>query len=93
MKTIPTKQICIHYNIPTSFIDSLVEYELIEVIVIDSLPHITLDELQRIERLMRLHFDLNVNFEGIDIINNLLNQVDELQEKIYTLQNKLDFYE
>ncbi len=93
MKTISTKQICVHYNIPTSFIDSLVEYELIEVIIIDSTPHITAEEIERVERLMRMHFDLNVNFEGIDIINNLLNQVDELQEKIHTLQNKLDIYE
>ena len=93
MKTISTKQICIHYNIPNTFIESLVEYELIEIVIIDSDMHIPINDILRIERLMRLHFDLKINFEGIDVINNLLDQVDGLQEKIHTLQNKLDLYE
>ena len=42
---------------------------------------------------MRLHYDLDINIEGIDAIYNLLKQVEELQSQIITLRNKLNFYE
>jgi len=43
--------------------------------------------------LMRLHYELDVNFEGLDIINNLLNRIDELKQDISRLKNRLEFYE
>jgi len=93
MKTIAVSQLCVHYNISPDFIDSLSNFELIEVIEIETVKHIQVDDLSRIERLMRMHYDLNVNFEGLDIINNLLNQIDYLQKDVKLLQNKMNYYE
>ena len=42
---------------------------------------------------MRIHYDLEINFEGLDAIYNLLNQVESLKEEITLLHNKLRFYE
>ena len=42
---------------------------------------------------MRLHFDLDINLEGVDAIYNLLKQVESLKEEITALHNRLRFYE
>ena len=90
MKTISIQQFCIHYDVPQSFIDSLNSFELIELIEVEQSKHICVEDIKRIEKLIRLHYDLNVNFEGLDIISNLLHQVNSLHEEVRTLRNKLD---
>ena len=93
MKTIPVEQFCVHYNIPQAFINSLNNYELIELIEIDAAQHIQSSDINRIERLMRMHYDLEVNMEGLDVINHLLDQIHSLQNELNVLRNRIDFYE
>ncbi len=93
MKTISVQQFCIHYDVPQSFIESLSNFELIELVELDAHKHIPLKEINHIEKLMRMHYDLQVNFEGLDIINNMINQINSLQTEVRLLKNKLEFYE
>jgi hypothetical protein len=86
-------QFCEHYTIPATFIDELKEYELIEIIVSENNDYIKITHITEVEKMIRLHYDLNINLEGVDVIHNLLNQVDSLKKEITNLQNKLDFYE
>ncbi len=90
---ISVEQFCVHYNIPNTFIDSLVEYDLITVLPEEDTNYLNLDTISSIEKMMRMHFDLNVNFEGLDVVNNLLQQIEELQQEMQVLKNKLRFYE
>lgn len=92
MTTIAAQQFCIHYKIPLSFIESLSSFELIELIEVKNSKHLHINDIQRIEKMMRLHYDLNVNFEGLDIINRLTSQINSLQEELNELKNKIDFY-
>ena len=92
MKTISIQQFCFHYDIPKSFIVTLSDIQLIELIEDESDLHIRIEDVARIEKLMRIHYELNVNFEGLDIINNLLNQINSLHQRIDELQNKVAFY-
>lgn len=92
IKTISVTQFCTHYDVPVSFIENLNNYELIQIKTIDNLAHIDLDQIRAIEKLIRLHYHLNINFEGLDVVINLLNQIDNLQSEINSLNNKLDFY-
>ena len=43
--------------------------------------------------MIRLHHELNVNIEGIDVVFNLLQQQLKLKEEVNTLKNKLQIYE
>ena len=92
MKTIAVKKFCTHNNIPLSFIESLSEYELIELKEVEGSTYIQLEDIHRIEKMIRLHYELNVNFEGIDIINHLKAQIKSLEEEIIVLKNTIDFY-
>lgn len=90
---ISTDDFCRHYKVEYSFISSLQEHGLIEVRIIDQTSFIDHDHLKNVEQLVRLHYDLDINVEGIEAITCLLNRVNSLQEEIMSLKNKLDLYE
>lgn len=84
---------CAWHNVEFSFIQTLHEYGLIEIITREDKDFISESELEQAEKLIRLHNDLQVNPEGVEVITYLLNQLKQQQEEIIRLQNKLRFYE
>ncbi len=90
---ISIQQVCKQYSVPMAFINALNDYELVEIIVTKNENYLKITQLQEVEKMMRLHYDLDINLEGIDAIYNLLKQVEILQEEIKHLNNKLRFYE
>ncbi len=86
---ITISQFCEIYEIPSDFIESLQKYELIELIRAENTAYIHHEQVAQIEKFMRLHYDLNINFEGLDVIHNLLNQLETLQQEVILLKNKL----
>lgn len=96
MKTkdlITIQKICTNYKVPESFIDSLYEFELIEIVAQDTNRCVSINQIKTIEKLMRMHYDLDINLEGLQAISSLLNQVESLQEQVNYLKNRLDLYE
>jgi len=90
---IATDKFCTYYNVEYSFVESLREVGLIETVVVREIQFIHVPHLQKIERIMRLRDDLNINLEGIEAIDRLLNKLEEMDSEILSLKNKLRFYE
>lgn len=90
---ISTEDFCSHYKVEYSFINLLQEHGLIEIITIEENSFIDHDHLKNVERLVRLHYDLDINLEGIEAITYLLNRVKNMQEEITALKNRLRLYE
>ena len=89
---VPVVDIYRHYNAEPEFINSLKEYELIEIILIGETEFIHHEQLQRLEKLVRLHYDLEINLEGIDVINHLLQRFEFMQSEMIALKNKLRMF-
>ena len=85
--TITISTFCKNYDIPQSFLDNLVQYELVILNSDDETVYILEEQVETIERFIRLHYDLNINFEGLDVINNLMSKIQELQHRINQLEN------
>lgn len=90
---ISIQRFCKHYNVPNSFIDKLYEYELIEIIETKNELFIYKTQIRDVEKIIRLHFELDINLEGVDVIYNLLRQIDALKTNIDRLNNRLKIYE
>ncbi len=86
------EEFCIHYNVEYNFLELLHEHELIEIVNINEHDYLHADALRNLESLMRMHYDLNINLEGIEVINNLLSRINNMHQKIMYLQNKLKVY-
>jgi uncharacterized protein YoxC len=46
-----------------------------------------------LERLVRLHQDLNINLEGLGAVSHLLHKVNALQEEVQKLRKRVQKYE
>lgn len=96
MTFITIDEFCLHYNVPLSFISSLEEIELIEIIPHEedeSVRLVKVGQLKQLEKLIRLHFELDINIAGLDVVNNLLNQIQQLQQENRELRNRLRIFE
>jgi hypothetical protein len=90
---VPASEFCVHHNIELSFIDSLREYGLVETILIEEKVYLPVSQLGHLEKIVRLHFDLEINLEGIETIAHLLEKVNTLQDRVTMLTNRLKAYE
>lgn len=92
-KLIPIEQLCLHYEVETSLFHDLQEFDRIEILSIEETYFIHEDTLNVVEKVVRMQKDLNINLEGVDVILNLLDQVNELQTELNMLKNKLRIYD
>ena len=95
MKTedlIPAKDFCLHHNIEYSFINSLQNSGLIHVTSVKRSTFIHIDEMKKLEKFVRLHYDLEINLEGLETINHLLDKIEEMQSEIVRLRNSVKDY-
>ena len=90
---IPASEFCLHHNIEVSFIYSLQEYGLIEITTNQQGTFLSANQLNKLEKLMRLHYELDINFEGMDAIINLLKKLQATEDEMRRLKNKLRLYE
>jgi hypothetical protein len=66
---------------------------LIQIEVVGQDQFVHQDRINDLEKIIRLHNELHVNLEGIDVIFNLLEKERELREELIALQNRLRLYE
>ena len=85
---IPVNDFCMYHNIEYSFINSLENSGLISVTSVQQSAFIPVDEVRKLEKFVRLHYDLDINLEGIETINYLLEKIEAMQEEILKLKNK-----
>lgn len=90
---IQIKQFCIYHEIENTFITELNNYGLIQIIVEENEEYFEPEQLPAIEKMIRMHYDLKINLEGIDAIAHLLNRIETLQQNLNTAHNKLRIYE
>ncbi len=84
---------CTSHNVEVSFISSLQEYGLIEVSTVENATYISAEQLQNLEKMMRMHYEMDINIEGIETIIHLLQKVDDLHNELSTLKNRINLYE
>jgi hypothetical protein len=84
---------CDSHNIEISFITSLQQTGLIEIITVKDNSYIDSTQLQQLEKIIHFYYELDINLEGIETITHLLHRVTSLQDEITLLRNRLRLYE
>lgn len=82
-------QFCEHHHVDLAFVQSLGDYGLIGIVIVEEKPYLPLSELKNTEQMIRLHYELEINLEGLDAISHLLRRMDEMQREIINLRNRL----
>ena len=87
------KEIMIHHQLDETFINQVESYQLVSFVIKNSQKFIIAEEMPRMEKIIRLHYDLEINMEGIEVIKNILDKMEALQDEVRKLQNRLNIYE
>ena len=90
---IQIREFCLYHEIENTFITELHNYGLIKIIIQEEDEYLEPEQLPAVEKMIRLHYDLKINLEGIDAIAHLLNRIEVLQQNLTASQNKLRLYE
>lgn len=92
-KLIEITSLCSYYEVEFSFIDDLQKNGLIQIVMIEQTQFIHYDQIRDLEKMIRLHNDLNLNIEALDVVFNLLEKEEKLRDELKSLKNKLQIYE
>lgn len=84
---------CQEYQIEKHLVDDLEAFGLLQTIQHNQATYIHKNQLVNIEKIIRLHNDLNINKEGIAVILDLLEKVNQLQTEVKHLNDRLGLYE
>ncbi|MBE0662407.1 MAG: chaperone modulator CbpM [Bacteroidales bacterium] len=90
---ITVNELCAKHDIEVSFISSLEQSGLIEIITVEESGYVDADQLRQLEKCMGFYYDLDINLAGIETITHLLQRIEILQDEISVLRNRLRFYE
>jgi len=89
-KLIVLQEFCKHHSISDSFILSLHDFEIVEIISINNTDYFHEDSLGKVEKIIRLHIDLSINIEGIDVILRLLENIESLESELIIAKNTIN---
>ncbi|MCX6231246.1 MAG: MerR family transcriptional regulator [Bacteroidetes bacterium] len=92
-KLISLASFCVIHNIEISFISLLQANGLVEIISISNTDFVKVNQIRELEKIHRFYHELDINIEGIEAINHLLERQIALQNEIISLRNRLRLYE
>ncbi|MCR9228140.1 MAG: chaperone modulator CbpM [Flavobacteriaceae bacterium] len=87
---ISVKTFCERHGVVESFVYSMYEYEILQLEYDKDQGKLLVEDLPLLEKMVRLHNELDINPEGIQAIYHLLDQVKSLQQEVASLKKKLD---
>ena len=90
---IAVNEFCTGHHIDVTFISTLHQFGFIELTTIEQANFLIIDDLPRIEKIIRLHNELDINLEGIDAIIYLLEKINSMEYELSVLRNRLKLYE
>ena len=92
-KYITIEEFADFHKITTEVIHEFADFGLIEIRQIKKKPCIIAAQLEHCERAIRLHRDLGVNKEGIEIILDMRFKHAEMQQELMRLRHQIKKHE
>jgi hypothetical protein len=84
---------CAKQEVETSFVLALHERGLVTITEVKQHYYVELEHLPRLEQLARMHYDLDINLEGIEALSHMLERVESLQQELRELREQMGRYE
>ena len=89
---IPAEEFCMHYRVEHTFLQALGEAGLIEMVITEEKTFLYEEQLVELEKFCRLHYELEINMEGIEAIAHLLNRVSDMEQELLRLRQRVNSF-
>lgn len=87
------EEYCRYTLVERSFLQSLQELGLIEIIQQGEAYYLDPEQITTIEKYSEWHYDLDINAEGIDAMQALLLRIERMHQEIRNLKSRLTLFE
>lgn len=84
---------CTYHHVELAFVQTLEQRGLIQTVTFEETLYIDPEQVGQLEKFVRLHQDLAIHADDLDVVSELLERIDGLQRQVTQLQNRLAFYE
>jgi len=81
MDSITISQYCVYHSVEPDFIFALAQSGLLIITDLNGEQYIAHEYLPRLEKYTRLYYEMDINVEGIEVIDRLLSKIEELEEE------------
>jgi chaperone modulatory protein CbpM len=86
-------EFCVYHHVEVDFVQLLEQRGLIETTIIQHATYVPSEQLPRLEKFVRLHQELAIHPDDLDVVDDLLERLEQMQQQLTQLQNRLVFYE
>ncbi len=84
---------CAYHQVAHSFVYSLEENGLVELVIFEEQKYIPKAQLPQLEKIIRLHQELEINLSGVEVVIHMLHRMEQLHQTVTNLENRLRRYE
>src|SRR5690606_18857201 len=89
MNYIAIEEFCTHHGIQVTLIREFADFGLVQLQEQEQKAVLPAGEIEKLERLLRLHSELGINKEGLEIILNMRDQLLNLNSELETIRYRL----
>lgn len=86
-------EICQYYHIESDFFEEIEYHQLLEIHQISGQKFIHQKQLNRLEKILRLHDELDLNLQGIDVVFGMMKRIEKLEKELRQAKSKLNVLE
>lgn len=81
---------CEYHQIDPDFVYALQESGLLELQKEQEEFYIINQQIDVLEKYIRMHYELGINIEGLEVITRLLTQMEEMQAELNLLKRRFE---
>ena len=89
MNYIEIEKFCTHHGIQVTLVREFADFGLVHLQEQEKKAFVPEEEIEKLERMIRLHSELGINKEGLEIILNMRDQLDSLNSELETIRYRL----
>ncbi len=89
MNYIEIEEFCTHHGIQVTLVREFADFGLVHLQEQEQKALVPAEEIEKLERMIRLHSELGINKEGLEIILNMRDQLVSLSSELETIRYRL----
>jgi chaperone modulatory protein CbpM len=89
MNYIAIEEFCTHHGVQVTLIREFADFGLVHLQEQEQKAFVPAEEIEKLERMIRLHSELGINKEGLEIILNMRDQLLSLTSELQTIRYRL----
>lgn len=85
------REFCAHHHLSKDFMLKLEERGMVEISRIEAEDYLSISSISYLEKMVRLHQELEIHPEDLDVVSDLLNRIASLQEELDCIKRHLAY--